>query len=357
MSLLQKLFPSSWLGSPFASPSTSTSSDSSSTNLFGFVQALLPSAIMVFQDQYDLGLTALVTVGMQLFFYAIAATFKFDKVTDLAGGMNFAVLALMTLLKNESYTTRALVLSLISIVTRVELALFLLYRVLKRKKDARFDKMRDNPIAFLVFWVFQMFWVWIVSLPIVLVNGVSANSVLTPALTAVDYAGWAMAIVGFFFQLWADFVKNSFRANPDNAGKHCDKGPWGFIRHPNYFGEFLLWWGIFMSASQAIDGSSLPVVSALPQWGWMMVMSPLFTMILLLFLSGIPTAEGANQARYMKSEDTKESYLKYRARTSPVLPIPPPLYAVLPMWVKRVFCFEFSFYEYREDKVTLTGEM
>ena len=81
---------------------------------------------------------------MQLLFFSVAATLKFDKVTDFAGSMNFVVLAILSLCLGGYYNKRQIIATVIVIASRVELGLFLLYRVLKRGKDARFDEMREQ---------------------------------------------------------------------------------------------------------------------------------------------------------------------------------------------------------------------
>ena len=129
-------------------------------------------------------------------------------------------------------------------VTRLELGAYLLYRVLKRGKDARFDELRNNCLKFFGFWVFQMLWAFLVSTPLIYVNASDVDPPLGPA----DYVGWAMVAVGFLFQVAADMQKNSFRSDPANAKKVCRVGVWYYSRHPNFAGEILLWWGVFLGA-------------------------------------------------------------------------------------------------------------
>ena len=100
-----------------------------------------------------------VTVAMQCLFFVIAFSCAFDKVTDLAGAANFIVLAVLTIfLPPSEFTTRQIVLTSLVCVTRLELGAYLLYRVLKRGKDARFDELRSHCLKFFGFWVFQMLW-------------------------------------------------------------------------------------------------------------------------------------------------------------------------------------------------------
>jgi len=111
-------------------------------------------------DTNYLALTILVTVGMQLFFFFIAFTLKIDKVTDISGTMNFVLLAWLTFWLNDTLYTRQIVGFVLLNVWAFRLGIFLLWRVLKRGKDERFDEMREHFFAFLGFWIFQMVWIW-----------------------------------------------------------------------------------------------------------------------------------------------------------------------------------------------------
>ncbi len=182
-------------------------------------------------DKYYLGLTLLVTIGMQLAMFAVAWTFRFDKVTDISGSMNFVFLAwLVYWAKGTQYTRQTVCLILLT-VWAFRLGGFLLYRVLKRGKDERFDEMRDSFGKFLGFWIFQMVWVWVVSLPVTMMQA----SPLDASLGVTDYIGWALWGVGFICETWADQTKNDFADDPANRGKFLNVSIWSVSRHPNYF--------------------------------------------------------------------------------------------------------------------------
>lgn len=282
--------------------------------------------------------TALTTVAMQLCFFAIAYWLEIDLVTDLAGSTNFVVLAVMSLLlfSGDILRTRPLVLTALLTVTRIELAAFLLYRVCTRKRDARFDQVRQSFFPFLFFWVFQMFWVWLVSLPNVFVNSSSED----PEIGAIDVFGWCLFTGGFVLQVVADLQKYKFRAMPSNSGRFCDVGVWKVSRHPNYFGEIAMWWGMWVSAYPVIVASGSTAI------GWATLSSPLFTMMILLFFSGLPTAEGANLSRFYRTADGGRRWEEYRMNTSPLVPLPACIYSRTPKLLKLCFLCEFPFLEY-----------
>ena len=266
------------------------------------------------------------------------------QVTDFAGGMNFVLLALLTLLADSAFTTRQLVATAIVVASRLELSLLLLYRVLKRGHDARFDEMREKFWSFLGFWVFQILWVYVVSAPLIYLN--CESSLNDPPLAAWDYAGWALAGGGTLIQTLADLQKMRFRADPANRGRVCDVGLWRASRHPNYFAEMLIWWGVFLCAVPIFD---TPGTRA----GLATVVSPLFTMLILLFLSGMPTAEGQELARFFKTADSAAAFRRYFARTPPIIPFVPGCYEAMPVAAKRALCCEFPMYEYQEGGLEL----
>jgi len=285
-------------------------------------------------DNHYLAITAVVTVAMQLFFFGIAYTLQFDKVTDLAGSSNFILIALLTFLASQEYYDRQIMVTTLVLVSKGYLGAYLLARVMKRGHDARFDELRGNFVAFLVFWIFQMVWAWGVSLGVIFINSDTAN----PPLGGYDWAGLAIFLVGLFFEVVGDLQKDSFRGDPKNRKDFMSSGLWAISRHPNFFGEMMMWWGIFIIGVPVYQASS-------SNWGYATVLSPLLTMAILLFLSGMPTAEGVNQRRFLKDPVIKERFLEYRRSTSPLIPLPPALYACLPLTVKRVFFFEFEMYE------------
>jgi len=285
-------------------------------------------------------LSLLVSAFIQFSFFVGAVLTESEQLYDFAGGLNFVVVFLLTFaMGKEASNTRGLILTVLTGLSRAILAGFLLYRVLKRKGDARFDTARSNPLKFLLFWTIQMLWVFLVASPVIYVNAYGAN----PDLGSSDYAGFAMIAFGIIFQLVADLQKHQFRANNGNKGWACNVGVWKFSRHPNYFAEIVLWWGAFLVTIRPIDATG----DILGLWT---AVSPIFTMTLLLFVSGIPLAEGKHLRRFMKTKESKEAYLEYFNSVPPLIPFPPVCYSRFPSWAKRIFCFEHPSYRYNEKK-------
>ncbi|KAJ0405255.1 hypothetical protein P43SY_006940 [Pythium insidiosum] len=274
-----------------------------------------------------------VTVGMQCSFFAVAFLCQFDKVTDLAGTLNFFVLAVLSLVVQNVYTSRAILASVLAMVWALRLGSHLFTRVLKRGKDERFDEMRADCLKFFGFWVFQIVWVFIVSLPVMLVNSVDAAE--SPALgEARDIVGTVVWAVGFLVEWAADASKEAFYADKSNRGKLLCSGVWRWSRHPNYFGEILCWVGLTALASPCLDSAA---------WLYVSVLSPTLTFVLLMFLSGVPMAED----RYDERFGAQPFYIDYKASTSPLIPLPPALYRSLPSAIKLALLFEFPMYSRR----------
>uniref|UniRef100_A0A0G4HP23 Uncharacterized protein n=1 Tax=Chromera velia CCMP2878 TaxID=1169474 RepID=A0A0G4HP23_9ALVE len=221
------------------------------------------------------------------------------------------------------------------VASRLLLGGFLFYRVISRKSDGRFDEVRTKFWSFFAFWTFQLIWCWGVSLNAIFALTDEQNPPLGPS----DYVGVVLFAVALVLQTGADLQKNAFRQNPENKGIPCTKWFWAVSRHPNYFGEMLQWWMIFLLSAPVLWKSA-------DQWGWVTVISPVLTMLILLFLSGMPTAEGKALERFYKSEKGRPIIEDYMESVPPIIPFVPVLYRLFPRWLKMLICFEFPMYQY-----------
>lgn len=288
----------------------------------------------------------IITAGMQLTGWAIAVLTSSEKLYDFAGGANFILVALLTLCLGDEYSTRQVVATVLMCTSRAVLAGFLLFRVLARGGDARFDGAKESPGVMLVFWSLQIVWVYVVVSPVIFING----SMDQPELCALDYIGFVLTASGIVLQLIADVQKYRFRNDERNKGCVCDVGLWYVSRHPNYFGEVIIWWGLFITGCSVFSDDYV---------GYVSVASPLVTMTLLLCVSGIPLAEGKHLKRFYKTEQSGKAYDAYFERTSPLIPCAPACYEALPAVVKQIFCFELPSYRYQrqpsDDAETVMG--
>lgn len=365
-------------------------------------------------DDYYLAITAIVTVAYQLFFFAIAYAFKFDKLTgtstsgslgallsgpslsleqhhhlntapashinttvaalyllrlspDLAGGSNFAVLAVLTLaLSAPQHHARQLVASLLLIAWALRLSGFLFFRILRTGSDDRFDGKRDRFLPFLGFWLFQMLWVWTVSLPVTVLNSPAvARYPQHDFGTARDVAGVVLFALGFVVESVSDAQKYAFRRTHDGRAV-CDRGFFAVLRHPNYFGEIIIQFGelpatrsgpqslpanksaIYMIAvSAAADGY---VGGQAYKALYATILGPVFLTVLLMFVSGLPLSERPKaKSRYEKGNNW-EGYSRWLRRTSILVPFPPRLYEKVPVFLKRTLFLEFPMYVFDPAK-------
>ncbi|KAI1328972.1 hypothetical protein F5Y16DRAFT_138983 [Xylariaceae sp. FL0255] len=304
-------------------------------------------------DNYYLAITLLVTIGYQLFFFSIAYSFKFDKLTDFAGGTNFALLAVLTLAFNGSPDARQLVASLFLIAWALRLSGFLLFRIIKTGKDDRFDDKRDKFFPFLGFWVFQMIWVWTCSLPVTVLNSPNMSAYRSHTFgTGRDIAGVILFAIGFIMEAVSDVQKYIFRSRNDKQAV-CDKGFFYFNRHPNYFGEIIIQFAIYMicvspAADGYVGGQSYKALYAT-------IVGPFFLTILLLFVSGLPLSERSGAKKRYEKDMNWEGYSRYLNRTSILIPFPPQIYERLPTFIKRTILLEFPMYVFDPAKHSDAG--
>lgn len=306
-----------------------------------------------------LWLCGLTTIGLQALTFLIAYYLQFDKITDISGATNFVLLAWLSYVlgglpksddENESTSfhrfPRQTINTLLVTLWGIRLGGYLLARVLRRGHDARFDEMRANFVKFGFFFVFQAVWVFVVMLGVVLLNATKEDV----PVGVRDYVGWIFWGAGFVIEVLADQSKDAFMVRSSTQTQPQEQqqqqqapprriimtGVWSWSRHPNYFGEILLWFGLFLSCTVAFDAPNKLKGAYVGAF-----LSPLFTFLILMLLSGAPLAE----ERYNVRHGREEWYLQYRRQTSPLVPFPPVLYAAAPMWVKRVCFFEWEMYE------------
>lgn len=236
-------------------------------------------------------------------FFAVAAARRTDVVTDLSYSLTFALLAVVLLFTGAREPVQ-LVASLLVVVWAVRLGGYLFRRILRMKVDHRFDGIREDPLRFARFWLLQAITVAVVMLPVSYLLDRAHPS----AFGAWAVVGAAVWLVGLLIEAVADAQKSAFKAKEENRGRFIASGLWRYSRHPNYFGEMLVWWGLFVYAAPVLHGAAYAVVAG-----------PVFITLLLLFVSGIPPLERGADERY--GDDP--AYREYKRRTSILVPLPP----------------------------------
>ena len=223
-------------------------------------------------------------------------------IADVCWGLGFVLLAWLYCLLSPTMTLRSWLVAALVTIWGVRLSLHIFRRNRRKGEDPRYRAMRaaHGP----AFWwrsLFTVFWLqgallWFVALPLL----VAARAARPAALTAVDGLGVLLFAVGFAFEVAGDSQLARFKADPSNHGKVLDHGLWRYTRHPNYFGDATLWWGLY-------------AIAAATPGGWLTVLSPALMTCLLMRVSGVTLLEDGLKA-------SKPGYRAYIARTPAFVP-------------------------------------
>jgi steroid 5-alpha reductase family enzyme len=219
-----------------------------------------------------------------------------DHLTDISYSLCFIAVTIYFLLAYGDMTIGRLVLALMVILWGLRLGGFLFYRIQKMGRDARFDAFRGDSIGFLKFWLLQSISISIIVLP-VLFGLLGVNIQLNIFAVILWLAGWIIQSV-------ADWQKFIFRSNRP-SDSFISSGLFTHLRHPNYIGEIMIWVSIFWYVSSILSG-----------WQWIAVLSPIWIIVLLVKISGIPLIEEANQKKYQGNL----AFQEYVGRTWRLIP-------------------------------------
>lgn len=244
-------------------------------------------------------ITLFIIFIIQLLFFLYAYINKTDKVTDLAYGATFIAIVLWKLITNGTYFPVQILVTALITNWGVRLAVYLFIRIHAMGKDKRFDEMREHFFRFAGFWTLQTIAIWTILLPALLI--LFANNNYSNAL--YSFIGTGVWFAGFLLETIADWQKFTFKKK--HKDRWIESGVWKYSRYPNYFGEMLCWWGIFIIAVPFLSG-----------WSWLVLIGPIFITILLLFVSGIPMLE----KRYEKKYGSNPKYQAYKKRTNILIP-------------------------------------
>ena len=246
---------------------------------------------------------ALIFVAQWLVFIP-SYIFQTEHYFDLTGSLTYISVTLLAILFTIDITLRDILLALLVWIWAFRLGSFLFVRVKKAGSDGRFDLMKKDFWWFLMTWTIQGLWVFL-TLAMALAAITSELKLPIDIFAVIGVLIW---IIGFSIEVIADQQKTDFKDNPANENSFITEGLWSWSRHPNYFGEMVLWIGISVIA--------LPVLV-----GWQLValISPIFIIFLLTRISGINLLE----ARGLKKWKDDPAYLDYLNRTSILIPFTP----------------------------------
>jgi steroid 5-alpha reductase family enzyme len=227
-----------------------------------------------------------------------------EKFYDLTGSFTYISMIGVALCYSRYSTqldARSILLAMLVIIWALRLGTFLFGRIQKSGKDDRFDEIKPSFIRFLNAWTIQGLWVTFTAATAL----VGITTLTQKDIGAFAVIGFLVWVFGFAFEVIADAQKSRFNADPENKGKFVRTGLWAYSRHPNYFGEIVLWIGVAIIAIPVLQG-----------WQWIAMISPLFVTFLLTRVSGVPMLEDKADKKWGGQED----YETYKKNTPVLIP-------------------------------------
>jgi len=235
--------------------------------------------------------------------FLVAQAQKRNDIADILWGTGFIVAAMTAMMLSEGMTPRGLLAAFLVVIWGVRLAVHIYLRNRGKGEDHRYQKWREEwgrhavIRAYLQVFIFQGLLMIIISVPVTFIITFGQNP-----FGLFDAIGVCIWLLGFTFEAVGDYQVVRFKRDPANKGKLMTKGLWTYTRHPNYFGEVTLWWGMYL------------IALSVPQ-GWITIVGPLTITFLILKVSGIPLLE----EKYKNNPE----FQAYKRRTSAFFPLPP----------------------------------
>ena len=277
-----------------------------------FISILLAGLVAIGIDQGSVNISGVSLIYFCCAFIFLAQwlvfipsyIFETEHYFDLTGSLTYVSVTLLAILFTVDISLRDILLALFVWIWAFRLGSFLFIRVKKAGSDGRFDLMKKDFWWFLMTWTIQGLWVF-------LTLAMALAAITSESKMAIDIfavIGTLMWIFGFSIEVIADQQKTNFKDDPANKDSFITVGLWSWSRHPNYFGEMVLWIGIAVIAFPVLIG-----------WQLVALISPIFVIFLLTRISGITMLESRG---YKKWKDDP-AYIDYLERTSVLVPFPP----------------------------------
>lgn len=249
---------------------------------------------------------AALAIGLQWLVFLPCWLKQTEHFYDLTGSLTYLLVVWLAVMATDGVAVDARTWLLAAMVTvwALRLGSFLFRRVRRSGKDGRFDEIKQDFGRFLIAWSLQGVWVFMTLLAAL----IAMTSPQAPGLDFWALIGALIWLTGFAIEVVADAQKSRFTADPANQGRFINVGLWRWSRHPNYFGEILLWIGVCVIALPSFSG-----------WQWLGLLSPAFVAVLIIKISGVPMLEERAEEKW--GDDPE--YQRYREQT-PVLMLRPP---------------------------------
>lgn len=224
-----------------------------------------------------------------------------EKFFDLTGSLTYVSVITLALILSQGIDARAILLWAMVVIWALRLGTFLVRRIHKAGKDDRFDELKPSFLRFLNVWTIQGLWVTF-TMAAALVAITTTKRVELDLFALIGFLIW---IFGFAMEAVSDLQKSRFNADPANKGKFIHTGLWSRSRHPNYFGEIVIWIGVAVIALPVLQG-----------WQWVALISPIFVTLLLTKVSGVPLLEKKADEKW----GGQPEYEAYKKRTPVLIP-------------------------------------
>lgn len=212
-----------------------------------------------------------------------AFIFQTEKYFDVTGSLTYISLALFAIYLSGANEPGVILIGLMVMIWAVRLGTFLFLRISADGQDRRFKSIKPDFFRFLMTWTVQGLWV-LVTFSAGLAAMTSGKPFPFDVFLGLGIVIW---LVGFSIEVIADQQKRTFKKHPDNSDKFITHGLWAWSRHPNYFGEIMLWTGIAVAASPMLSG-----------WQYITLISPIFVFVLLTYISGVRMLEARSNRRW-----------------------------------------------------------
>jgi steroid 5-alpha reductase family enzyme len=266
-----------------------------------------PGKVAPDMDWTVLGWSALAVAVVMLATWLASVPLRNASVVDPVWPLGFVVVGWTAGLVGRGDTLRVVLLVALVTIWGVRLSWHLFSRNWNQEEDFRYAAMRERwgdrfwIVSLVTVFATQGLLMWVVSLPLQLGAGIDGRGFAWPVLLVLGVAVW---VLGFVFEAVGDAQLKAFKADPANKGEVMDDGLWRYTRHPNYFGDACVWWGLYLVATGAGG------------WAWAAVVGPVVMTTLLRRVSGVTLLE-------KDMADRRPGYTDYVRRTSPFVPRPP----------------------------------
>ena len=244
----------------------------------------------------------LAIAAMMITGWLISLAYRNVTIVDSLWGLGFVLIAWLTYAVSDGYENRKLLIAILVTLWGLRLCIYLSWRNWSKGEDPRYGGWREKSgdrfwlVSLFKVFILQALFLWVISVAV----QIGQLAAMPDTLTWLDGLGTFVWATGFMFESAGDWQLARFKSDPANQGQVMNRGLWAYTRHPNYFGEFLVWWGIFL------------VTLSTPN-SWWTIFSPIIVTAVLLKMTGIPLTEKA-------LIENRPGYSEYIKRTSAFVP-------------------------------------